>query len=138
MGYPRAALFGFCLAVVCYNILNVVRGALRVANDQGDDQGKQRRQFSTYYLSEEIAGIYRGMMIAIPPAHWTDAFAKLTSKQLATKLLWLAKKVDLAVFYANPYSSNPARPKKRLQRRGKGKHISTYKLLQTRPTRKNC
>jgi len=47
-------------------------------------------------------------------------------------LLWLAKKVDFAVFYANPYSPNPALPKKRLQRRQKGKHVSTYKLLQTR------
>ncbi len=131
LGYPRAALFGFCLAVVSYNVLNVVRAALRTANNTADGD-EAHRVFSSYYLGEEIAGVYRGMMIAIPCEHWTETFGKLTSKQLAKKLLWLAIKVDFAAFYTNPYSATPTRPKKRLQRRQKGKHVSTYKLLQNR------
>ena len=131
LGYPRAALFGFCLAVVSYNLLNAVRAALRVAHEAADDE-QEVRSFSTYYLSEEIAGVYRGMMIAIPREHWTHTFGTLTTKQLVKKLLWLAHKVDFAAFSTNPYSAIPARPKKRLKRRQKGKHVSTHRLLQTR------
>ena len=29
LGYPKAALFGFCLALVAYNLLAVVMAALR-------------------------------------------------------------------------------------------------------------
>jgi len=29
LGYPKAALFGFCLALVAYNLLAVVLAALR-------------------------------------------------------------------------------------------------------------
>ena len=29
LGYPKAALFGFCLALVAYNMLAVVMAALR-------------------------------------------------------------------------------------------------------------
>lgn len=134
LGYPRAALFGFCLAVVSYNVLNVVRGALNKASDKGNDGDKEARKFSTYYLSEEIAGVYRGMMIAIPAEHWVEPFATLTPKQLATKLLWLAKQVDFDIFYTNPYIPKPTRREKKPQRRRKGKHVSTYKLLQTRTT----
>lgn len=83
LGYPCAALFGFCLAVVSYNILNVGRRALRTASDKVQNNDEEARKFSTYYLSEEIAGVYRGMMIAIPAEHWTETFAALTPTQLA-------------------------------------------------------
>ena len=136
LGYPRAALFGFCLGIVSYNILSVVRAALRTANESTDEE-QEERTFSTYYLGEEIAGVYRGMMIAIPSQHWTEPFGALTPKQMAKKLLWLANKVDFAAFYTNPYYATPTPPKKRLQRRNKGKHVSTYKILQNRANTRN-
>ena len=134
LGYPPAALFGFCLAVVTYNALSTVRAALRVANSKSTkrkEPGKQR-DFSVYYLAEEIAGVYRGMMIAIPANHWTKTFASLTFTQMARKLLWLAKKVDPTTFYSNPYDPKPQKPKKKLERRQKGQHVSTHKVLQQR------
>ena len=30
VGYPRAALFGFCVALVAYNVVALVKGAMRV------------------------------------------------------------------------------------------------------------
>jgi hypothetical protein len=29
LGYPKAALFGFCIALLAYNVLAVVKAALR-------------------------------------------------------------------------------------------------------------
>jgi len=62
LGYPKAALFGFCLALVTYNTLAMVWAALRgVHGEQKIDQ-----ETSGYYIANEIAETRKGMMIAIP------------------------------------------------------------------------
>src|SRR5256712_3108092 len=61
LGYPKAALFGFCLALVAYNMLAVVMAALRSVQGGAIDQ-----ELSPYYVSNDIAQTYHGMMIAIP------------------------------------------------------------------------
>jgi hypothetical protein len=38
VGYPKAALFGFCLALVAYNMLAVVLAALRSVHGGTIDQ----------------------------------------------------------------------------------------------------
>jgi hypothetical protein len=66
LGYPKAALFSFCMALVAYNILSVIKAALRSVHGQGKiDAG-----ISNYYLVEEIQSTYTGMMIAIPDIEW--------------------------------------------------------------------
>jgi hypothetical protein len=66
LGYPKAALFSFCMALVAYNILSVIKAALRSVHGQGKiDAG-----VSNYYLVEEIQSTYTGMMIAIPDIEW--------------------------------------------------------------------
>src|SRR6266567_2748203 len=61
LGYPKAALFGFCLALVAYNMLAVVMAALRSVHGETMDQ-----DLSLYYVANDIAQTYHGMMIAIP------------------------------------------------------------------------
>ena len=34
LGYPKAALFAFCVAVCCYNLLASLKGALRAAHGE--------------------------------------------------------------------------------------------------------
>jgi hypothetical protein len=46
------------------------------------------------YVALEIAGVHRGMMIAIPAEHWR-AFATLTAEQFAEVLRELASTVQL-------------------------------------------
>lgn len=47
LGYPKAALFAFCMALVAYNILSVVKAALRSVHGAGKiDAG-----ISSYYLA---------------------------------------------------------------------------------------
>ncbi len=66
LGYPKAALFGFCLALVAYNVVAVVMAALRsVHGAEPIDQG-----LSLYYVANDIAQTYHGMMIAIPEDEW--------------------------------------------------------------------
>src|SRR5207248_797464 len=81
LDYPQAALFGFCVALVAYNVLAVVRAALRVVHGPTVVE----EQVSTYYLAAEIKGVYQGMMIALPPAAW-ERWRRMTVAQLAVLL----------------------------------------------------
>ncbi len=47
LGYPQAALFAFCVALVAYNVLMLVHAALRAQH--GEE--KIAAEFSNYYLS---------------------------------------------------------------------------------------
>jgi len=67
LGYPRAALFGFCTALVAYNALAVVKAALRSLHDEE----KIKNEVSGYYLAGHFARVYEGMMIAISEDEWT-------------------------------------------------------------------
>ena len=51
LGYPKAALFGFCVALVAYHVVAVVKGALRAAH--GAEYVDE--QLSMYYLTLEVA-----------------------------------------------------------------------------------
>jgi IS4 transposase len=66
LGYPPAALFGFCVALVSYMIVSVIKASL--SSIYGTKMIEQ--QVSGYYLADEISGTYRGMMIAIEDEQW--------------------------------------------------------------------
>jgi hypothetical protein len=129
LGYPEAALFGFCLAVVMYNALSAVMAALRVARPEVAAATKKKQKLSFYYLADEIAGVWRGMALVIPASRWTKTFAHRTPAQMAKLLLWLACQSPI-----EPFLTNPARVKKRKKRRiiQHGGHVSTYRILAQR------
>jgi hypothetical protein len=66
LGYPKAALFVFCLAIVAFNILSTVKAALKSVHGVG----KIEAGLSDYYLVEEVQGTFRGMAIALPASLW--------------------------------------------------------------------
>ena len=61
LGYPPAALFGFCVALISYMMVSVIKAALSSVHGWKVVDVK----ISGYYLADEISGTYRGMMIAI-------------------------------------------------------------------------
>ncbi len=125
LAYPKAALFGFCVALLAFNVLSVVKAALRAAHGAA----KIEAILSTYYLADEIAGTYRGMMIAIPQEHW-GVFATMAPARLAKVLKELAAKVDLAKLTKHP--RGPKKPKPPRQRNKRVTHVSTARVLAKR------
>ncbi|BDA68848.1 hypothetical protein CAL7716_030140 [Calothrix sp. PCC 7716] len=122
LGYPKAALFSFCLALVTYNILATVRAVLASVHGVG----KVEAGLSDYYMAEEIQGTYRGMMIAIPPENWS-IFAELNQQQLASVLVDLAARVRLSSFLKQPRA-----PKKNIDPPTcdpRHRHVATARLL---------
>ena len=113
LGYPQAALFSFCVALVAY--LRAVHGAQTI------DQ-----QVSGYYLANEIAETYRGMMIAIPEEHW-QVFATMSAAVFVATLLHLARNVRLRAFRKHP--RGPKKPSPKRHSNAQQPHVSTARLL---------
>jgi hypothetical protein len=122
LGYPRAALFGFCVALVAYIIMSVVKASL--GSVHGVDVIDQ--QLSGYYVANEISGIYLGMMIAIEYEHWS-VFRQMTPSGLVRLLKDLAAKVKLAAFKKHPRGPKKPQPKRKSQKNKP--HVSTAKIL---------
>ena len=127
LGYPKAALFAFCVALVAYNILSVVKGALRSVHGV-----EAVEEVSGYFLADEIAGTHRGMMIAIPEDEWV-VFAGLTPSAMGQVLRDLAAKVRLPAF--RKHRRGPKRPQPKRASGAKVSHVSTAKLLAERRRR---
>lgn len=124
--YPKAALLAFCVAVVTYNVLSTMKAAIRVAHHEP----ALLTELSGYYLAEEIAAVYGGMMIAIESSHWTRSFARLTVDEMAATLLELAEQVDVDRFRKRRRGAKKPQP----PRKGgyPHKHVSTARLLAER------
>jgi IS4 transposase len=125
LGYPKAALFAFCVALVAYNLLSVVKAALRSVHGAK----VVTEEVSGYYLADEVAGTYRGMMIAIPEDEWA-VFQDLSPVELGQVLQDLARKVRLSEFRKQPRGPKKPQPKRRIE--GQQNHVSTAKLLKVR------
>ena len=126
LGYPPAALFSFCMALVAYNLLATVKAALRVTHGAG----KVESALSWYYLVEEVQATYRGMMIAIPQEYW-QSWAIASPKRVAQQLLELAAQVNLKTFLKQPRTPKRKKPPLIVDRRHR--HLSTQRLLDQQP-----
>ncbi len=124
LAYPKAALFGFCTALTMYNLLSVLKAAIRVAHRVSNDK------LSGYHLAEEIATTYRGMMIAVPPPAWHEQFAALSIEHMAAFLIRLAKLVRLSQFRKQPCRTKKA-PLKPFNKKHRS-HVSTKRILDQR------
>jgi IS4 transposase len=130
LGYPGAALLSFCVALLAYNVISVVKSALAAVH-----KAKAKREdMSGYYLAGELAAAYYGMMIAVPAEEWTKHFAALTPAELARILKTLAENVR-----PDRFRKNIRGPKKRPPKRSSAKrhpHVSTARILAKRKQQK--
>jgi IS4 transposase len=125
LGYPRAALFGFCVALTAYNVVSLVKGTIRAV------WGAEfvRDKLSMYYLALEVSQVTPGMLIALPDPAWQE-FARQSPAAFAKTLCSLAKEMDL-----RKYTKAKRGPKKPPKKKISGKrnhHISTARLLALR------
>lgn len=128
LGYPRAALFAFCVAAAAYNLVSLVKASLGAVH--GREAVEQR--VSGYHLSREWAAVYEGMAIAVGPRSWAR-FDGLDDRAFVGVLKQLAGVADL-----RRYRKARRGPKKKPPpwSPGKIKHLATAKLLSKRKTTK--
>jgi len=129
LAYPKAALFGFCTGLAAYNVMSAIKAALRSVHGAE----KIDAELSGYYVADEIAGTYRGMMIAIPAEEWL-VFGSLTMEEWSEVLRALASRVRLDKYRKHPRGVKKPRPKR--QSHKSKPHVSTAKLLAERRSKR--
>jgi IS4 transposase len=122
--YPKAALFGFAIALVMYNALSIVLTAIKTA--QGRDSVQT---LSRFYLALEIAQATDGMLIAIPPPRWAQ-LEKASPDQVAQEMVRIASNMDLRRYVKS--TRGPKKPKIKPTHVKRNVHVSTKKLLEAR------
>ena len=128
LAYPKAALFGFCVALVAYNVLAVIRAALRSEHGRVEVEAKA----SNYHLVQEVATTYAGMMIAIPPRTW-EVFQGMSVEEMVGFLQEAASQAWLAKYPRSKHGPKKPRPK----RTGRiTDHVATARLLHKRDRQK--
>jgi hypothetical protein len=125
LGYPPAALFAFCIALIVYMILAGMKAAM--ASVHGIDTIENK--ISGYYLADELSGTYRGMMIALPDEAW-KVFRQYSMSELVKVLRQLATNIRISAFLKHPRGpkkkpvnriSDPSHP-----------HVSTARIIAKR------
>jgi VCBS repeat-containing protein len=123
--YPKAALFVFCVAVMAYNLQSAIKGVMR----SGHGAEKVEQELSRYFVSDEIAQVYRGMMVALPPEEWA-VFRHMSLKDYVAFLKRLARNVDFDRYPKSQRGPKKAKPKRRHD--PDHPHVSVAKLLLAR------
>jgi hypothetical protein len=125
LGYPRAALFGFCVALIAYIIMSVIKAAL------GSVHGVDfiEKNVSGYYVANEIEGVYLGMMIVIGNNDWI-VFRDMPPGDLVRLLKKLARKVKLSKYQKHPRGPKKPQPKRVVMKNMP--HVSTARILAER------
>ncbi len=122
LGYPKAALFGFCMALVAFNIYAIVMAAIQAS----DPEKNIHDEISDDYVAEKIVSTDEGMNLILEPEDWT-IFITANISEVGQILLYLSRNIDLKRFKKHKRS-----PKKETipKNKFKGKpHDSTEKLL---------
>lgn len=122
MGYPRAALLGFGIALVSYNLISTAKNALRAAFGAE----KVDEEVSSYYLANEARAMHEGLDLVTDPEDW-EPFQKMSAKQLGTELVALARNVRLPAYKRHKRGQKKPVPKR--TKHTDTPHVSTARLL---------
>jgi hypothetical protein len=122
-------LFAFCVALVSYNVLSVVKGALRGVHGAE----KVQEEVSGYLLADAVTKVHEGMMIATGEEAWA-VFGGMTVAELVAALRELAGNVRLQKYRRQP--RGPKKPARKRKYNKKHPHVATSRLLAERGTKK--
>ncbi|MFP2960582.1 transposase, partial [Myxococcus sp. 1LA] len=122
LGYPRAALLAFGVAVMAYNVLEVMLAAVET------EHRLKTTEVSSYYVADEVKATYGGMMIAIPEPLWRG-FESQTDEELGKELLRLASHVKPSKLRKHPRGPKQKVKKGYASRREVDRHVSTARVL---------
>jgi IS4 transposase len=129
LGYPKAALFGFCTTLAAYNVLATAKAALRSVHGSV----KVEEEVSMPKVAEHVSRHYEGMMVGLPAQEWLP-FRTLAANEMAACLRRLAAQVNLEK--VRKAKSKPRKKSKAKPAHDTSKpHVSTARLLAARRQR---
>jgi IS4 transposase len=127
LGHPRAALLGFTVAVLAYNVLALLQRAV----EQAHRPVMPQLQVSAFHLTQHVKQGFEGLLIAVPPEHWPEP-AQPSPEHLARRLLQLAARLSPSKLATSPRGPKIVQPKGWVDGRTARSHFSTARLLKAR------
>lgn len=131
LGHPRAALLGFAVAVLAYNVLALLKQFIEQAHCDSHPQ----LDVSSYHLAVDIAADYGTMLSMLPPQHWPHADDDL--RQLADRLLLLGRRMSPKQLATSKRKPKDGQAKGYVDGSIARSHVSTARVLKqaagTRP-----
>lgn len=122
LGYPRAALLGFCVGLMSYNTISTLLGALRATH--GEEV--VREHVSGYYIAEFGRDAVGTIDDLVEPEAW-KAWSGLPLAAAAALLKEIAARIDLRLIRKS--KRGPKKPVPKRTRFKNKPHVSTKKLL---------
>jgi IS4 transposase len=134
LGYPKAALLAFAVAVCACNVLRVVCRALEQASQTATASSEATKseelwQASSYAVAVELRTAYDGLVMNVPAGVW-QRFRLCSAAELARWMVQVANRAD-----RRRYQKSKRGPKKAVEQVKAGRkapHRSTFRLLQQR------
>lgn len=126
LGYPRAALFSYAVALFAFNVLSLLRAAMRAVHGKA----KIEQSFSTHHMAEEIRAMWPGMTLLLTTVFWESRCRGMDGSAVARELKRLAKQVDLAQYKKVTRTIRHPPPKRKSSKYTP--HISTARTLAKR------
>jgi hypothetical protein len=124
LGYPKAAIFAFCLASMLYNAVSLMKSSIAAVHGE-----EALENMSWYYAYTETQSVWSGMEIALPFEFWSSRIDRMSDRDLGGYLQSLSGKINMAKF-----TKSRRGPKKKVAKKydPKVNHVSTFKVLNER------
>jgi hypothetical protein len=131
LGHPRAALLGFAVSVLAYNVLALLARCVEQAHRQPHEPPPE---VSTYHLALQVRGSYEGLLVAVPPEHWPP-WHDTDPARLVERLLRLARNIDPRQVATSKRKPKPKTPKGYVDGKTARSHVATARVLTQARTR---
>ena len=122
LGYPRAALLGFCVGLMAYNTLSVVQGALRAVH--GEQVVKE--DVSGYHIVHQARADVGGLDVFLEDKDWEPVRA-MPVAEMAEWIVEIVRRIPLATI--KKAKRGPKKPVAKRTRFKNKPHVSTKRLL---------
>ena len=128
LGYPRAALFSFCVAILAYNVLSMLQAAVEAEHGI---QHNSPAELSLYLVASEVKVTHAGMMIAVPRDRW-QFLRNLPFGDYCRLLRRVAAKVNPVALRKSVRGPKRSAKKEPVPPSIAGAHVSIARLLDAR------
>jgi IS4 transposase len=131
LGHPRAALLGFTVAVLAYNVLALLQRCVEQAHLRRQEPPPE---VSTSHLALQVRSSYEGLLIAVPPECWPP-WHEADPSRLIERPLCLAHHIDPRQVATSKRKPKPKTPQGYVDGKTARAHVATARVLAQARTR---
>lgn len=125
LGHPHAALLLFCMAMLAYNLRQVIFAAMYAEHDE-----ELVNEVSHFHISVNVSRYSDGMFVVLDDEFWRQ-YVPSRSAACASRLRALARDIDLREY--QKANRGPKKKKPKRSKNAQSKHASAAKLIKLKP-----